>query len=407
MPPVTRSSTPANTLANAETDTIRDIGRGNLSSNVDSSSTLRQSADTSNPTTAGLTPGSNASGEAASIQANLAATLAKIAELEAIQKQRDELAAAEARLATLLANSQHLRYPEARPSATGTLSLPLRRAPKSRELKIYKGKSIKEAHDWFYDAELKWREDQDLTWTTDAAKITHCVSAFEGVPKEIWRRKERAEGIDNMLWEDFVDFMKDSISDPANRNMDALTKHNDARQRDNQTVHSFVTYLDTQEDELGITDDFQKRNNFLAKLRPEIRRKIDDSMDIPRSREALIALAVRMENNINRYRKSRDRTNGDSNKERRRSRSPRSENRDRGSRPPYQGSRSLTNPNSAPLGTRRVADITCYKCSRKGHYASKCPSGFSDRTCYNCNQAGHISTNCPQPKKSGNGGSQP
>jgi hypothetical protein len=61
----------------------------------------------------------------------------------------------------------------------------IRRALKIRELPIYKGKSIKEAQDFFYQAELKWREDGDITWTTDVAKVIYYASYFKGVVRDI------------------------------------------------------------------------------------------------------------------------------------------------------------------------------------------------------------------------------
>jgi hypothetical protein len=318
-------------------------------------------------------------------------------ELETLLQVRDTRVSQET-------NSERGRNQDAGTTTAGRTWQP--RAPKTRELKPYRGKTVKEAEDFFYDAELKWRQDEDITWKTDAAKITHCVSAFEGTPKTIWRRKEAADGIDTMMWEDFKEFMKDSVSDPENRNMDALLKWEEAKQREGQSVQSFVAYLDQQEDELGIYDDFQKRNNLLAKLREDIRMRIDDEMHIPRKREELIALAIRKENNINRYSRGRPRNTYQAPR-RERSLSPRTE-------PAYSRTRSpkrettrerggpSTAPNNEPIRTRNVADVVCYKCQKKGHYATKCP----DKTCYNCGRTGHLASTCVAPKDSGKGNGQ-
>ena len=83
--------------------------------------------------------------------------------------------------------------------------------------------------------------------------------------------------------------MKDAISDPENRNLDAITKHDEARQRENQSVQNFVSYLDSLEDELGIDDERQKRNSLFAKIRPDIRQEMSLRGDVPANREKLIA----------------------------------------------------------------------------------------------------------------------
>jgi hypothetical protein len=71
----------------------------------------------------------------------------------------------------------------------------VRRASKTRELPTYKGKSIKEAQDFFYQMELKWRKDGGITWATDAAKVTHYTSCFKGIARDIWKYRERLVGV--------------------------------------------------------------------------------------------------------------------------------------------------------------------------------------------------------------------
>jgi hypothetical protein len=64
------------------------------------------------------------------------------------------------------------------------------RAPKTRELLTYKGKSIKEAQDFFYRAKLKWHEDSRITWATDIAKVMYYASCFENIARDIWKHKK-------------------------------------------------------------------------------------------------------------------------------------------------------------------------------------------------------------------------
>ncbi len=249
--------------------------------------------------TRGATPGASLGNtqstlEALGVAEKLEAARIRIAELEAEARARAELEVMQDRIRQLEGAS--LSTAPIRDPIVSTAVTPLRRAPKTRELPIYKGKTIKDAQDFFYQAELKWREDDDITWSTDAAKVTHCVSCFSGIARDVWKRRERLVGVDNTNWEEFVEFMKDAISDPSNRSLDAIKRHDTAQQRSYQSVQSFVSYLDSLEDELGYTDDLQRRNFLLAKLKPEIRQEVDRQGEIPTRRERLISLAIRIEN---------------------------------------------------------------------------------------------------------------
>ncbi|XP_057418463.1 uncharacterized protein LOC130712661 [Lotus japonicus] len=41
-------------------------------------------------------------------------------------------------------------------------------------------------------------------------------------------------------------------------------------------------------------------------------------------------------------------------------------------------------------------DVTCYRCNKKGYYASHCSDSF--KTCWNCNKPGHTAAECKIPK---------
>ena len=335
----------------------------------------------------------------------LAAARRRIAELEAEMQQREDLEDLEAQIRRL----EDIRAPIVEPVAPPAARL-VRRAPKTRELPTYKGKSIKEAQDFFYQAELKWREDGGITWATDAAKVTHCASCFEGIARDIWKRRERSVGVNTTDWETFVEFMKDSILDPENRSNDALAKFKDAKQRPGQSVQSFVSYLDSLSDDLGYTGSPRERDDLFSGLRQEIRDEINRQGNAPREREKLISAAVRVENNLNQsarrerndeptgqrkegnWRKER----GDNKGKRKRSVSPSRGSHNRG------GESIATGSNAVPASGSVRPGVTCFTCQKEGHYATTCPNRGKS-TCYNCNKSGHKAYECPEPKKPGNG----
>jgi hypothetical protein len=374
--------------------------------------TLRTTSSTADNTPSGSNPPAEQRTEqeigGMILAERLEAAQRRIAELEEEQERRRELETLEERIrqlqGTTNATTEHQREAIAAPSL-----YPVRRAPKTRELPTYKGKTIKEHQNFFYQAELKWREDRDLTWVTDADKVTHCVSSFEGTARDVWKRKERQEGVDNTSWEDFVEFMKNAIADPGNRNIQSVLAYERAAQRDNQSVQSFVSYLDSLEDDLGYTGTAQSRNHLLAKLRKEIQEEINRQGNPPTDREELISLATRIENHQGFYGEKpsgrgdsgghkRKREGGDDGRDgknsyggRNRSRSPR---RDAGQRRP---DIAATGVNIIPTtGAKGREDVICFKCKKSGHYATACPMQV---TCYNCGRAGHKSFACPEPRK--------
>ena len=81
------------------------------------------------------------------------------------------------------------------------------------------------------------------------------MASFEPKVERRWTTYEEEVGIGNTTWEEFKDFLQDSITDKGNRVLGAARAYNRARQREGQPIDDFVTYLDTLERELHIIDD--------------------------------------------------------------------------------------------------------------------------------------------------------
>ena len=53
---------------------------------------------------------------------------------------------------------------------------------------------------------------------------------FKGITKDIQKYKERIISINTIAQEDFIEFIKDSILDLDNYNIDIITKYKDIKQ---------------------------------------------------------------------------------------------------------------------------------------------------------------------------------
>jgi hypothetical protein len=45
------------------------------------------------------------------------------------------------------------------------------------------------------------------------------------------------------------------------------------------------------------------------------------------------------------------------------------------------------------------SEITCFKCGKKGHYATKCESKVKEKKCFLCDKVGHVLADCPLKSK--------
>lgn len=263
----------------------------------------------------------------------------------------------------------------------------------------YHGKNLRELQDFVRTCDMIFQGAR-RRYRTDRQKIAMALPFVKGETGYAYdREKERRGNDDAPTWEEFVNFLRDQVSDPVNRMLTAVQKYHDAKQGPVQRVQEFVSYLERLEAELDPFTETQRYQNLLAKINPDLRRRITDTLLVPTDRLGLIRLACRIEENqiarkaqMKTLQNDDDDNNAPRNPLRRFSRrEPRLPSHEYQQRKILQQERSqkkeegdvsspATTVNRTPINdsSRRDAmsngDFECYNCKKKGHYARDCRS---------------------------------
>jgi hypothetical protein len=216
-----------------------------------------------------------------------------------------------------------------------------------------------------------------------------------GTPKAKWRREEGAETEDSQTWAGFKRVMLAALGDEGNRRMKIVDEYADARLRPGQSIEAFVQYLDTLEEQMPSLPDEVRKDNLFAKLPPALKGKIMNYNELPRTREQLIALAARLQQNeVNWKQKPREsewRREGGQ-RDKRRSQSP----KDRPKAPVRERTEYPKGQrHSPPSGANTNNNRRCFNCNKLGHFASECRVPTASKTCFTCKKPGHMSYQCP------------
>jgi hypothetical protein len=158
-------------------------------------------------------------------------------------------------------------------------------------------------------------------------------------------------------------------------------------QLSNQDVQGFSLYLQSLEDKLPEYSESHKKQHFLTKLRPELRRGIMSMEHVPETRDDMIEAAARIEENLKQDKSEKRSRTGNapatgaaSSSGGQQPRVPKTAGTGTANAPP-RGSATgavATTPNSLPLPSRPNlppidrSKIKCFGCQKMGHYKTEC-----------------------------------
>ena len=299
------------------------------------------------------------------------------AAVEQAQRRRDELKL-ELQLRRLTADIQYMEEdpgndpdePATRGRRRSDESDERRPERQPKELREYWGNSVREHQEWTRAAENAFAM-APKKFKPMGVRIAWAAQSLRGSAQSTWSNACQGDDLYEYTWDDFKTLLLDAIEDKANRELDAAQRYHDAHQRVGQKVlqfHQQLMSLERQLDE-GYTEG-QLRTHLWVKLRPEIRSRILMYQDIPSTRDAIVALATRIENNDLTIKKR-----ASSRSPERRPARAKSQRRDgqESARDTRRDDRGFRRSDLRPTPTFSTpAYITCWNCNRKGHYATDC-----------------------------------
>ena len=133
---------------------------------------------------------------------------------------------------------------------------------------VFRGLSLRELRDYQQGCEVYFDGIEEYNIRR---RIAIAASYLRDLALREWHR--RTTTLDT--WKLFIQFLRNTIADPANRIGTALLRLKDAKQRDGQTVREFANYVEELEEDIPELDREASRGwTLLNGLNPEIRRVV-------------------------------------------------------------------------------------------------------------------------------------
>lgn len=245
------------------------------------------------------------------------------------------------------------------------------------KLPIFYGRTVQEHNIWVTLAKQAFLAAPSL-FELDTNKIIFANQFLDKDNTAAWVNYQEAEGITNISWKQFENFLLDRIEDPANRALSSYIAYTKAEQRPNQPVSKFDAYLSSLESQIGEMAEDTRAMLFYAKLQPELRNAIARSgQELPKTRRRMVNIAIRFDL----ARVTKRSVDTPEQRDYKRARTSEYTRPKQPNRNPHAGSQ---------LPIRQKGSNTCNRCRKEGHWA---------RDCYSITDADGKHIDSPAPAK--------
>lgn len=233
----------------------------------------------------------------------------------------------------------------------------------------FDGKSIKGLQKYDNGWKAHFRAMPRVAEDDYGARIAGAATHLSGVAMQAWVRETREFD----RWEDFIQFLRSTISDPATRKSEALMSLATKRQKTEQSVRDLLAEIEQLEEDIPpMSEEERKAWTLLNALTPALRAEvIRDNKEIT-SREQVLASAQRHEEI------SRAKTKAESPRE---PRQPQFKKNGGGSTP-NRGRPAPKPQGDSSKGKEIRPPFTgdCYNCGKKGHKERDCRSAPKNKS---------------------------
>jgi hypothetical protein len=254
-----------------------------------------------------------------------------------------------------------------------------RRRLRPPEPVYYYGKNVKELEDFLTFWLIYIQSDEG---ESEAERVNIAASYLRGTPMKMWGKRLESQAPRITLWEDFKQWLRDSLKAPNQRILESTLALKELKQRQGQTAQELYVYMTELESNIPTMSEDQRRAwQLVNALHPEMRSRVVRDLQSIDTVEAVLACAGRNESTVVDKTSKHEARRSDSveSRARRHPSARRRFNRDKpdGSRRPNQPQEG-----GAPDATR-------------GRDAATTPEG----ACFNCGEKGHRAKHCRNPKK--------